>query len=85
MKKEDLPQALYVFVYWLDAWSADKNTYYEGSNYEPIECITPGWLVKETEDYVVLSQMYCEDGLRYQKTFTIPMGMVQRIEELHFS
>lgn len=81
MKKEREPDATFVVVYWMDAWSADKNTYYPGSDYTPIECITPGWLMEETPSHVVVAQMYSDDGPRYQKTFTIPRGMIVKIEE----
>jgi hypothetical protein len=77
MKEPDKP---FVVVVWGDAWSNDKTDYQNGSDYTPMVCHTPGWLMEQNEETTVVSRMYTE-GDRYQSLFVIPNGDIIHIEE----
>lgn len=79
MKPKDFPLIL---VEWLDAVSSNGWELYEETTNSPHLISTVGYLIKESEDSVLLAMAKDEESDNFNCTFVIPKGMVKEIKLL---
>ena len=79
MKNIKLPQMVKVF--WLDAAShASWKTQEEVESIRPEACVTIGFVIKKTEDYITVASTYSPDGThRWNDISTIPTVFALKI------
>jgi hypothetical protein len=78
MKPNPLP---FVLVEWNDAWKAsteDATAENAGDSHKPVECVTAGWVLRETEEGIQLGAEYSPDGTHRNRAF-IPKAMIVHI------
>ncbi len=74
-----------VFVEWMDSsvphdrgWAARK----EHARHRPARCVTAGFLLVESPDYIVVVQSVDGDGAHVAAPIAIPRKAIQRLEVL---
>lgn len=82
VKASPLPKL--IFIVWLDAchefgWQEGN----EDIDSEIVPCVTVGWLLSKTKQSVKVCQTWSPDN--HAQTIVIPMGMIQKIEEIKLS
>ena len=85
-----VPPMKIVKVIWFDAWGDDAQLVVDAvTDFEPIERRNVGYLIKDDEDKIILTQGIVEnpylEGLRIDGCVVIPKGMIKPvggIEEL---
>ena len=75
-----------VYVEWVDsARNNDWNTVDEinfKTSFRPIEVETVGWLIHETDDYIVVAQSIGYEPEQFCGTMTIPKCSIKKIVDM---
>lgn len=72
-----------VIIEWVDSVRASDWTYVEDVDEKPMDCISVGFLLKETEDSVTIAQNY---GLKPEQVcnlMTIPKRSIRSVKEIN--
>lgn len=71
----------FVWVHWGDAWGNSSQYYREGADYAPVRATTPGWLMEDNEETLVIAKTQFEDD-SYRDLTVIPKSWVISIDYL---
>ena len=75
-----------VYIEWVDsARNNDWNTFDETDlekSFKPVECETIGWLIQETDTYIVVTQSIGYEPEQFCGTMTIPKCSIKKMVDM---
>lgn len=72
-----------VKIEWLDICHGTPNwSHLDSLEVGPLECVSVGFLIKETDEYICIAENYNESENIVADTMTFPKAIVSKVEEL---
>jgi len=72
-----------VRIEWLDICHGQTNwSFIDQLDLGPLECVSVGFLIKETDEYISIAENYNESEGLVADTMTFPKAIVKKVEEL---